>query len=321
MEYTLIGGLSVAMVMLCSGPLATVLVRVTSTRKTMLIGVALQVGSLISCSFASLKWHIFLGQAVAYGVGHGLLFSASVATVSQWFKKRRSVANGLVAAGGGAGGLAFTLGVDAAIRNLGLQWSFRVSAIVCFTVNTFCTILTRDRNTHIKPSQSAFAIRLLKITDFLLVLAWMFFCLWGYMPLLFTLADFSKNIGLSGNEPGIVAAMFGLGMTLGRPAVGWLSDRYGNITVSTIATAMTSFFILVLWIPADTGLHDAKFAMSIAFGILGGLGAGTMWTMIAPVCSVVEGVGLKELPSALSIVWLVSVIPCTCKPLLSSLKR
>lgn len=62
---------------------------------------------------------------------------------------------------------------------------------------------------------------------------------------------------------------------------------------------------MVIWIPAKS------YGLLIFFALIVGTCSGTFWTTIGPVG--VEVVGLKELPSALSITWLVLVLPTTCK--------
>lgn len=77
--------------------------------------VVMEAGVLIAASFSTDIWHLFLTQAVFFGVGMGFLFAGSVGAISQWFAKRRSVATGTTATGSGIGGLAFSLLIHAII--------------------------------------------------------------------------------------------------------------------------------------------------------------------------------------------------------------
>ena len=49
----------------------------------------------------------------------------------------------------------------------------------------------------------------------------------------------------------------------------------------------------------------------IFYAIISGTVAGTFWPTVAPVTA--EVVGLKNLPAALSITWVVIALPTTCK--------
>jgi len=68
-------------------------------------------------------------------------------------------------------------------------------------------------------------------------------------------------------------------------------------------TLVTGLSCLAFWLPAE------QFGLAVFFALVNGAVCGTFWTTIAPVC--VEVVGLKDLPSALSLVWLSTVLPAT----------
>ncbi len=64
-----------------------------------------------------------------------------------------------------------------------------------------------------------------------------------------------------------------LGMAIGRPVMGFLSDRYGRIRVVTLATLTAGIFCFALWIPG------ASYSVLLAFSILGGTVIGTSWAV------------------------------------------
>ena len=66
---------------------------------------------------------------------------------------------------------------------------------------------------------------------------------------------------------------------------------------------LAGFLCLVVWVLAKS------YGVLIFFALFGGTVAGTFWTVIAPVGA--EVVGVQLLPSALSIVWIVLVLPTT----------
>ncbi|KAI5797888.1 major facilitator superfamily domain-containing protein [Peziza echinospora] len=307
-HYAFIGGLSVACSMIL-GPLVAFLFRIGwSTRQIMLLGILLQVASLIGASFLTHSLvGLFFTQGVLFGIALGLLFTSSIGTISQWFDKKRSVANGITAGGSGIGGVAFSLGLSKAIDVVGLEWSFRITALIVAVVNIIATILIKDRNKTIKPTQNSFDVGLFKrYRGFKYVLAWGFFSLLGYVVILFSLADYGLTVaGLSTQQASVMAAMLSLGMAFGRPCVGWYSDTHGRINVSWLMTVISAITVFALWMPGFKG----GFALCIIFALVNGAVCGTFWTTISPVTA--EIVGLKELPSALSVVWLSTVIPTT----------
>lgn len=302
LEYAFVGGLSISQALLVS-PVATITTRVYGTRTTLLIGVFLQTLALISASFAHKIWHLFLSQGVCFGFGMGFLFVGSVGVVPQWFTKKRSLANGIGTAGSGVGGMMYSLATNAMIERLGVRWAFRILGIVACAVNCVCAMLLRDRNKAIGSRQLAFDYRLFARYEYWLLLGWGFFSMMGYIVLLFSLPNYAVSIGLTARQGSIIGALLNLGQGLGRPIIGIFSDSAGRINLAGAATFLAGFFCFIIWIFAKS------FGVIVFFAIIVGTVAGTFWTTIAPVGA--EVVGLRDLPSALSIVWLFLVPPTT----------
>ncbi|KAH6678425.1 MFS transporter-like protein [Halenospora varia] len=302
LEYAFIGGLSISMALIVS-PLATICMRVYGTRVTLFIGIALQTAGLLGASWTNQIWQLFLSQGVAFGVGMGFLFVASVGLVPQWFDKKRSFANSIAAAGSGIGGLVYSLASNAMIQSIGLGWAFRVLAILSCAVNIICTILVRDRNKAVGAVHIAFDVKLFKRIEFLLLIGWGFFSMLGYVVLLFSLPNYARSIGLTAKQGSVIGAVLNLGQGMGRPFVGYFSDAFGRINMAGTCTFLAGLFSLVIWIFAKS------YGVLIFFALIVGTVAGTFWATIGPVGA--EVVGIKILPSALSIVWLAIVLPCT----------
>jgi MFS family permease len=127
----------------------------------------------------------------------------------------------------------------------------------------------------------------------------------GYIVLLFSLPSYARTIGLSAQQGSIIGAVFNLGQALGRPPIGYFSDSIGRLNMAGSMTFLVGVFCLLIWIFAKS------FGVLIFFSLVGGMVAGTFWATAAPVTT--EVMGLRDLPSALSITWLVLVLPTTCK--------
>ncbi|KAL8760353.1 MAG: hypothetical protein Q9199_000135 [Rusavskia elegans] len=303
LEYAFVGGLSISCAMLVS-PLATLSIRYYGSHVTLSIGIVLETASLMAASFANKRqiWQLFLSQGVCFGFGMGFLFVASVGIPPQWFTTKRSLANGISSSGSGFGGLVYSLAAGAMIRSIGLAWCFRVLAISCLTVNTVCTILIRDRN-KIIGSRHLLDLKLFKRPEFLLFNGYGFFSMLGYIVLIFSLADYANRIGLTASQASVISAILNLGQGLGRPPIGYFSDSIGRINMAGLTTSLCALFALVIWIFAKS------YGVLILYALVGGTVAGTFWATAAPVA--VEVVGLRDLPAALNLEWLVIVLPCT----------
>ncbi|KAG5936167.1 hypothetical protein E4U53_000278 [Claviceps sorghi] len=300
LDYAFIGSLSVSCGLLVS-PLATVCVRKLGTKPTMFAGVIVETASLVGASLADKTWHLFLTQGLLFGLGIGFLFTPSVGIVPQWFTTKRSLANGFAVCGSGLGGLLYSFASGAMLRNLGLGWTFRILGILAFVVNTACILLIKDRNKIIGSSQLAFDTTLLKRPEFLLVLGFGWFSMLGYVVLIFSLANYANEIGLGASEAALISALFNLSQGLGRPLMGYWSDRTGRINMAGLMTLLAGLVVLVIWINAKV------YGVLIFFALVGGGLAGTFWTTIAPVTA--EVVGLRNVPSGLCLTWLIIAMP------------
>ncbi|KUI66094.1 putative transporter MCH2 [Cytospora mali] len=284
-------------------PLATVCIRRFGTRRCLQIGVLLETAAFIGASFTTQIWHLILSQGVAFGAGMGFLFTGTVGLLPQWFQKKRSLANSIGSAGSGFGGLAYSLAAHAMIDNLGLAWAFRILAILAFVVNGTCSFLARDRNKEVAAVHQAFHKELFKKVELYLVLAWGFFSILGYIIVVFSLASYASAVGFTSTQGSIVAAIFNLSQGLGRPMIGYFSDKIGRINIAALSSLVAGLAAFFLWIFA--GKH---FAGAIIYALFGAF-AGSIWPCIAPVAA--EVVGLQLLPSAMSVTWLVMVLPAT----------
>ncbi|KAF7193318.1 putative transporter MCH2 [Pseudocercospora fuligena] len=302
LEYALIGGLSISQSLMIS-PLVAICNEKLGTRITLLIGTFLVAASMLTSSFATSVWQLFLSQGACFGYGMGFLYITASAIVPQWFSSRRSLAVGIASSGAGFGGLAYNLGAGAGLDNLGWRWTYRILACTTLAVNLLATLLLKDRNKVVRPSKKAFDIKEFVRLETWLIIVWGWMTELGYITLLYSLPNYALSIGLSSQQGSVVGAMLNLGLAFGRPAVGVLSDRFGRINVATIMTALTGVYCLAIWVPAKT------YAVLIVFAIAAGTATGTFWGTVVPVTA--EVVGLQRLPSAFGMILLPLVLPTT----------
>ncbi|KAI9775836.1 MAG: hypothetical protein M1835_005682, partial [Candelina submexicana] len=249
LDFAIIGGFNFSMAMLAA-PAVTITARWWGTQVPMLIGVILLTVGFVSASFATHIWQLYLSQGIMVGLGGGFTYLPSIAVVSQWFRKKRSLANGITAAGSGIGGLIFSFVTQVMIDKISLAWSFRITGIVVCITNLIATLLIRNRNETIKPAQRAFDTNLLRRYDVSLLLTWSFISVLSYLAVLFSLSDYAQSIGLSSSQAAAISAFSNLGTAIGRPLIGIASDHYGRMEVSGILTLVCGLSCLAIWIPA-----------------------------------------------------------------------
>ena len=302
MDYAFIGGINFGMALIFS-PLVTILTRRVGPNITMMIGVFFQTVGWIGASFAHEIWHLYLTQGVAIGIGLGFTFIPSLAILSQWFKKKRSLANGISSAGSGIGGLIFSFATQAIIDNISLAWAYRITGICAFAANATAALLIRDRNKFVKPPQLGFDLKLLRRYDVWILLAWGFIMMFGYMTILYSISDWGRSIGLSATKASSLTAILNAGTAIGRPIIGIASDKYGRLQVAGIITFLNTVAVFAIWLPAKS------YGVAVFFSLVSGAILGVFWPTVAPVS--VEVVGLPELPSILSIFWIFVAFPTT----------
>jgi MFS family permease len=276
-DFAFIGGLNFGLAMLVS-PVVTIMARDYGIHLPMCLGILFQVSGFIGASFATKLWHLYLTQGMLVGFGVGFTYIPSIAVLSQWFHQRRSLANGISAAGSGIGGLIFSLAIRASISNISLAWSLRIAGLVSGFMNILATIAIRSRNHDIQPKQHPLDRVLIRHYKVLLVLAWAFFSMLGYNALLFSMSDFGRSIGLKDAQSATITALLNLGTAIGRPFIGIISDNFGRIETAGSMTLICAISVGAIWVPATS------YSVTIIFVVINGAVLGVFWVVSQSNC-------------------------------------
>jgi predicted MFS family arabinose efflux permease len=257
-------------------PIVTVLTRKLGTHIVMFTGMILQCVGFISASFAKRIWQLHISQGVLIGMGIGCLYIPALPILSQWFVQRRSLANGISAAGSGVGGAAFTWGTEAIIQRWGIRWALRITGLIAAVCQFVAICVLRDRNSTIRPSQLGFDTKLLRRYEVVLLLAWAFTSMFGYVVLLFSLSDFALSIGLSRAQATDIIGLLNVGTAVGRPFIGILGDRWSRIDTAGALTLLCGLSCFAFWLPA------VSYGLTVFFAILCGAILGVFWMVRPP---------------------------------------
>ncbi|KAE8155021.1 MFS general substrate transporter [Aspergillus avenaceus] len=303
LDYALIGGLSIS-ASLIIGPLVSKTYKSIGTSITLLLGTVILFASLFSASYATEIWHLYLSQGLCFGIGLGFLYLTAMSVLPQWFSTRRSFAMGLAGCGTGIGGIAYNLGAARAIETMGVESTYRMLALCTLVANTVSSLLLKDRpRNRFQSPERMFNYRELGDFEILLVALWGMTTEFGYITLWYSLPNYASSIGLSPQQGAIAGAILNLGLIIGRPIVGYVSDYLGRITIPMTMTAICGLLCFVFWIPAKS------YALLLVFAILVGTVCGTFWSNVTPVMA--EIVGLSRLPSTFGLICLTLVVPTT----------
>lgn len=125
-----VGSLAVAMLSALA-MLNSRLLPLVGARSMAIAGVILMSLGQILAGFATHSVAaLFVTAGVMMGVGVSFCFMVISITPAQYFSKKRGTAIGIVYAGGGLGGAVISLALEAAVKRLGVPWTFRLVGLV-----------------------------------------------------------------------------------------------------------------------------------------------------------------------------------------------
>lgn len=304
LQFGFVGGLSISMALLIS-PLVTFVRRCVGTRWTLLMGSVVISISLFTSSYATEIWHLFLSQGLCFGWGMGFLYVTASNILPPWFSTRRSLAVGIGTSGAGIGGLLYSVVTDRIIQSLGVGWAYRILALCALAANIVSSFLIQDFDSraHASPSELRFNPRDLGQLEVLLIFLWGFSSELGYIILLYSLPVYALSIGLTPAQGSYANALLYLGLAVGRPPMGYISDTFGRINMAGILTCLCGIFCFALWIPTQS------YVPLLFFALLSGMLCGTFWCTITPILA--DVVGIRKLANTFAVICIGMVLPTT----------
>lgn len=292
-DYAYIGGISFG-VGLFSGPLVHYVHGKIGTHFTILLGNCFQFTAIMLASFATKLWQLYLTQGLLQSYGLAFISLPAIPLVSPWFKKKRVLASGLSVMGSGVGGVVFTMGMHKIMEVRSVHWALRAQAIISATLVIVGVLLVRT-----KKHASVFSpvdLDTLKCAAFWILCFYYVTCMFGYVIVLYSMANIATSLGLSQYQGAIVATMVQVGFCYGRPLIGCVSDHLGPATVTLFCYFMASIFTLGMLIPAH------NYATLILLGLIEGTFIGAIFPTAAPITA--RLVGLHKLNVAFCMLWM-----------------
>ncbi|KAH7145626.1 hypothetical protein B0J13DRAFT_595479 [Dactylonectria estremocensis] len=230
------------------------------------VGSFLQVLGCFMASVSTEYWQFLLAQGVCQGLGSGIIFAPTVANMSTYFTKKKTLAISLAACGGTSGGMVFPLIAQQLLTKIGFHWTIRVMGLVVLVSSLIIFSLVRTR---LPPRKAGPIVELaaFKERTYLLFAISMFFTLWatyyGYI--------YARTYALFLDAPAstsfsILLLVNGIGIP-GRIIPALLADRYfGAITV-LIPTILSAGLCVFLWAKVET--MTGFYVWTVFFGYFG----------------------------------------------------
>lgn len=301
LQLSFVGGIAVGFSFIL-GPIINILIARFGVKIPLMAGVILTCLGLELASLATQYWHLILSQGVMFGLGSSLCFIPSIGIPSQYFNKKRGIATGLASSGSGIGGFVLSPVTRVLINSVGVYWCLRILGFICLGLGLIAVTFVKDRrdvkDLHFVPFDTSL---FKKHPAFALYLAFGFIHLWGYIIPFFLVPDYAVKLGLSASLASwLVGIMAGVN-AIGRIVLGQLADSFGRINLLLLSLTLASLASLFIWTFADS--VGALVAYSIVFG----MGCGGYWALGVP--ALAQIVGLQDLGSAMSILYLSNIIP------------
>jgi OFA family oxalate/formate antiporter-like MFS transporter len=193
------------------------------------------------------------------GVGAAFVYSGSIGSALKWFKERRGLASGIMAAGFGGGTALFIPFISSTIQSSGYQtaflWTGVFQGLVILLVAQFLRHPARETATvSAAPSGSAPQLGRRQFTTAEMLRTPQFYVLYAMFVMMATGGLLvTANAGPMAQSWGLSAAALTMAATLSplanggsRIFWGWASDRIGRETAMTIAFALQACCLVMV---------------------------------------------------------------------------
>ncbi|KAI8069143.1 major facilitator superfamily domain-containing protein [Gongronella butleri] len=271
---------------------------------TLAIGTLCKGLGLIIAGWCNEPWQLILAQSVVFGIGASISYVVAMSSTPPWFKKRRSLAIGIVASGSGVGGVIFPLIMQPMNAKLGPAWTYRILGFVVLALDSLATVLIRERDapkTRVhKGFRDIFHFDVIKDVNFVLFCVGSVIGLLGYFVPYFFLPSYASYIGLSDAQGSALIAVSSACNFFGRVLIGYIADRIGKINTNVIFTVLGGLSCFLIW----TFAWD--YGTLMAFAAVFGLTCCSYFALLSPITMAL--VGAERFPSALSFLLLTNII-------------
>ncbi|KAF2166993.1 hypothetical protein M409DRAFT_66108 [Zasmidium cellare ATCC 36951] len=269
------------MSMWAPGPLFGRIIDTYGPRLVLLPCSILCVFALCMTSLASDYYQIFLAQGVAFGIGAGGVFTSSTVCVSQWFLRRRGLANGIITVGSSLAGVILPLFIYKLLVEIGLAGALRYSALMIGVLLALSCFLVRPRMPPKKWDKKAgwFDPSLFRQPPFALFTIGSFLSMWGtWIPFAF-ISTFATQKAFSSEMALSLISLINATSIIGRLLPNYLSDKVGHFNVISVAGFLSSMIMACLWLPFNFFSSHAGITV---FCLCYGFTSGTFIALIVP---------------------------------------
>ncbi|KAJ1671410.1 hypothetical protein GGF38_000832 [Coemansia sp. RSA 25] len=266
------------------GMLGGWLADVWSYRKLCFVGIVIMALGQLLASFCKEPWQLCLTEGVLFGLGIGLVFSPTSTAPARWFTKHRGLATGIAVAGVGVGGLIIAPLTEFLVRQTGVEWSLRISAIYIIVLGTiacyFVQVPFQDKTRTLRNFDWQAFGDMRFVTNAGIV----FFVAAGYMTPYAFLPEFWVAKGISSQTASVLIAIANVASSVSRLVTGFTADYIGVLNSLVLSLLVVAVSCLALW-PFATSV-----GMGVVMSIFYGFFTGSYWALAPLVAAKLLGV-------------------------------
>ncbi|KAJ7626803.1 major facilitator superfamily domain-containing protein, partial [Roridomyces roridus] len=233
-------------------------------------------------------YQIFLAQALGVGLGAGIMYVPSIAVISHYFQRRRTLAMCIPTSGSCLGAVVHAIMLNNTLHDdhLGFGSAVRMSAGLVGGLLLIACLLMHPR---LPPPQTHLPLRK-SISRFVRDVPCMLTVGAYYFPLFYLQLEAVKH-GIDEHVAFYTLVILNASGFFGRLLPGFLPNRLGVIDIATLSSAVVAVFILCLLALSKTMVGVLVF--SVLCGFFGGMFFTTMPPIIAVLTPNIEGLGLR----------------------------
>lgn len=236
----------------------------------MLSGVFVMSLGIFLASFSTELWHLYLTQALLYGIGASLYYFPILALTPAYFDRHRGFALGFILSGAGVGGLILSPVMSTLISRLGVGWALRILGIWNLVVGIPVSFVVKKRGNVYNSGRGRTRVDLsvAKRGAFIWQAFGAFLQAGGNVVPTYFLTTYSVSVlAYSPSKASLLLAINNAVNSVARIGMGVLADRVGRQNTLIVSVLLSAVSVLALW----PGAPRARFvAFAVAYDVLAG---------------------------------------------------
>ncbi|EJU01494.1 MFS general substrate transporter [Dacryopinax primogenitus] len=185
-------------------------------------------------------WHFVLAQGIVVGLGSGWVFGPTMAVVSHWWHKKRSMAFGIVAIGSSLGGTVLPIAVSKLLPLVGFPWTMRIIGFILLGATGFANLVMKRRLPPVNVKGGLVNPAAFKNITYTLYTAATCVTFLGLYTALTYFNVSAQQPGISPSLAPYIVSIANAASTFGRLSSGLLADGMGPVNVLIPFTALAA---------------------------------------------------------------------------------